>query len=215
MNYEMIMCIVPRGFAGLITDSARNAGARGCTVLSGRGTATSRILQILGIGETEKEIVLIVTDSQTAPGIKSSIKDSAKSKTHFGILFSIGTGNFSKATENIGTDTKGNDMETQDSSSRLITVIVNKDLAEDAMEAARKAGAKGGTILDARGTAREDDAKFFGVKLVPEKELLFILIDADKEKAVLEAIKALPCLSEKGSGIEFSLPVRDFTMLGA
>lgn len=215
MNYELIMSIVPRGYAGLVTDSARNAGAGGCTVLSGRGTATNRILQILGIGETEKEVVLIVSDNPTGPKIRESIIEATKSKSHFGIIFSIDIGNFSKAACYIDTEREGIDMKTQDSGSRLITVIVNKDLAEDAMEAARKAGAKGGTILNARGTAREDDAKFFGVKLVPEKELLFILIDADKEIAVLNAIKALPCLSEKGTGIEFSLPVRDFTMLGS
>lgn len=214
MNYELIMCIIPKGYAELITESSRKSGSTGGTVLSGRGTATNRILQLLGIGETEKELVLIVADSQIAPQIKAGIKEAASLKSHFGIIFSIDINNFSKAENNFNPEEKGNDMESQNNGSRLITVIVNKDLAEDAMDAARKAGAKGGTILEARGTAREDDAQFFGVKLVPEKELLFILIDADKEKAVLEAIKALPCLSEKGTGIEFSLPVRDFTVLG-
>lgn len=215
MNYELIMSIVPRGRASLVTDSARGAGADGGTVLSGRGTATSRILQILGIGETEKDVVLVVTDASASGSIRKAIKAAAEGFRHFGIMVSVDIAGFSKAEETMNADMKGNEMEKSDSGSRLITVIVNRDLAEDAMEAARKAGANGGTILSARGTAREDDAKFFGVKLVPEKELLFILVDAEKEKAVLEAVKSLPCLSEKGSGIEFSIPVRDFTVLGS
>jgi nitrogen regulatory protein PII len=97
---------------------------------------------------------------------------------------------------------------------KLISVIVNKGYAEDAMAAARKAGAKGGTILGARGTANENDARFFGVKLVPEKELLLILAPNDVADAVFEAVRALPCFAEKGSGIEFAVPVRDFALLG-
>jgi hypothetical protein len=97
---------------------------------------------------------------------------------------------------------------------RLISVIVNKGYAEDAMAAARKAGAGGGTILGARGTANEEDARFFGVRLVPEKELLLVLVADDVADAVFAAIRALPCFAEKGAGIEFSVPVREFTLLG-
>ncbi len=97
---------------------------------------------------------------------------------------------------------------------RLVHVIVNKGYAEDAMAAARKAGAGGGTILHARGTAREDDAKFFGVPIVPEKDTLLILVPTEKASAVFDAIRSLPCLAEKGSGIVFTLPVSDFSVLG-
>lgn len=97
----------------------------------------------------------------------------------------------------------------------LVGIVVNKGYAEDAMAAARKAGALGGTIVPARGTARPDDETFFGVKLVPEKELLLILADAALADAVLDAVRALPCFAEKGSGVAFRVPVRDFSALGA
>ena len=99
-------------------------------------------------------------------------------------------------------------------SHRMINVIVNKDYAEEAMAAARKAGAGGGTILNARGTARAGDVKFFGVQIVPEKELLVILAPEERADAILDAVKALPCLAQKGSGIVYSIPVRDFAVLG-
>ena len=96
----------------------------------------------------------------------------------------------------------------------MISVIVNKGYADDAMAAARKAGAGGGTVITARGTAREDDEKFFGVHIVPEKEMLIILVESGKKDAVLNAIKNLRCLSEPGSGIAFCAGVDDFILLG-
>ena len=82
------------------------------------------------------------------------------------------------------------------------------------MAAARKAGAGGGTVVNARGTAREDDAKFFGMHIVPEKEMLLIVVEHEKKDAVLESIRTLPCLAEPGSGIAFCSGVNDFTLLG-
>ena len=97
---------------------------------------------------------------------------------------------------------------------QVINVIVNKGYAEDAMAAARKAGASGGTIIGARGTAKEDDEQFFGMKIVPEKEMLIILVPEDKKNAIMEAVTALPCFSEPGSGIVFCNKANNFTLLG-
>ena len=96
----------------------------------------------------------------------------------------------------------------------LVSFIVNRGYADDAMAAARTAGAKGGTILNARGTGREEDVKFFGVTLVPEKEILLVVTEAGKAEAIVEAVRALPCLEAPGSGIAFSLAVEEFATLG-
>ena len=96
----------------------------------------------------------------------------------------------------------------------LAGIVGNKGYAEDAMAAARKAGATGGTVLPARGTARPDDESFFGVKLVPEKDMLVILAETERADAVVDAVKALPCFRERGSGVAFRVPVSDFAPLG-
>ena len=83
------------------------------------------------------------------------------------------------------------------------------------LEAARKAGAGGGTIIGARGTAREEDAAFFGMKIVPEKDMLIILVENEKVETVLNAVKSLDCLSQPGSGVAFCSSAHDFTFLGA
>lgn len=103
---------------------------------------------------------------------------------------------------------------TKNTTHKLITIIVNRGFAEDAMDAARKAGAGGGTIINARGTAKEGDAKFFGMEIIPEKDMIFVLAENEKADAILEAVRTLPCLSKPGSGIAFASPAENFTLLG-
>ena len=134
-------------------------------------------------------------------------------KAHFGILFSVDVYSFVKQANTLLSDVKGeNDM---NSTCKMITAIVNKGYAEDAMAAARKAGAQGGTIIAARGTAKEGDAKFFGMEIVPEKDMLIILVDNEKSEEVLDSIKNLTCLAKPGSGIVFESPAQNFTLLGS
>ncbi|MFA5698573.1 MAG: P-II family nitrogen regulator [Sphaerochaeta sp.] len=97
----------------------------------------------------------------------------------------------------------------------LISVIVNKGMAEEVMEAARGVGATGGTIIPARGTGKEEDVKFFGYPLVPEKDMLLILAGADQTGRILEAVNNLPILSTPGTGIAFCVDVERFMVFGA
>ena len=86
--------------------------------------------------------------------------------------------------------------------------------AEDIMSVARKAGATGGTILHGRGTAREEDGKFFGLTIVPEKDILLILAGTDKSRDILEAIRTSEFLQQEGLGIAFCSGVEEFVPLG-
>ncbi len=207
----MIITVVPRGEGEKMARAAVEGGAGGGTVLLGKGTAENSVLQFLGLGETAKDITMsVVRDDKATPALES-IKAKAAGHRHYGIAFTAGVGNFQRSGDEIS---KEEEKVMDKSGYRLINVIVNRGYAEDAMAAARSAGAKGGTILQARGTAREDDASFFGVQLVPEKEMLMIVVEEEKYEAVFNAVRSLKCFSEKGSGIEFSFPVSDFTVLG-
>ena len=101
-----------------------------------------------------------------------------------------------------------------ESGHKLITVIVNTGCAEDVMAVARKAGARGGTILTARGTGTEEDVKFFGISLVPEKDMLLIVAAGSIAPAILEAVAAMPALREPGGGIVYSVNIEEFIPLG-
>lgn len=90
----------------------------------------------------------------------------------------------------------------------LIVVIVNQGYDETVMAAARSAGARGGTIFNARGTAEAQDlVKFMGITIHPNKEILFILTSKTDRDKIMNAVKEAAGLATEGAGIIFSLPV--------
>ena len=89
----------------------------------------------------------------------------------------------------------------------LIVAIVNRGFSDLVMDAARKAGASGGTILHGRGTGVHEAAQFFGVAIQPEKELVLILTRAGERRAIMAAIAEGAQLYRQGRGLIFSLPV--------
>ncbi len=91
----------------------------------------------------------------------------------------------------------------------VIFAIVNSGYGEEAMEVARELGARGGTILNARGVAREDEAAFFGITIHAEKEILMLVVEKDMRDGILNALYKRMGMDKKAQGIAFSLPVSD------
>ena len=89
----------------------------------------------------------------------------------------------------------------------LVLCIVNSGYSESVMDAAKKAGARGGTVVNARGTAGKEAETFFGISVQEEKELVMILVAQEQKDAVLGAIYDEVGLDSAGQGIAFSLPV--------
>lgn len=209
---KLIITIVPRNKGDYISQSLKKIGSTGASIIYGKGTAKNQILEILGLGSAEKELVYVVSTNEEAKTFSNRIAEITNSeKKGFGISFTLNCNQFIKSGKIEFTEENEKTMSTH----TLITAIVNSGLAEDAMAAARKAGASGGTIINARGTGKEEDVSFFGIQIVPEKEMLIILASKEQEQSILNAITSLPCLQEKGSGITFCTDVENFTTLGA
>ncbi len=90
---------------------------------------------------------------------------------------------------------------------QVIFCIVNSGYSDIVMESAKKLGAKGGTIINARGTASKDAETFFGITIEAEKEIVMILVPSNKKEAILKALYEDAGLDKDGQGIAFSLPV--------
>lgn len=97
----------------------------------------------------------------------------------------------------------------------VIFAIVNAGFAEEAMEVARANGARGGTILGARGVAREKEAAFFGITLHADKEILMLVVEKTIRDNILNALYKEMGMDKKAQGITFSLPVSDVAGLAA
>lgn len=188
---SLLVVILERGQAQRLMERIRERGASGGSILLGRGTASSSILAALGLGDSKKEILISSLEDSVEKDVVAEVK-SRKMKSAMMAL--------------LGDKVKSN--------MQMIEIICERGYADDIMAVARKAGAKGGTVVNARGTANEEDSKFFGTAIVPEKEILLIVAEKEIAATVLEKIRDMDILKKKGMGIVFTLPVEDFALLG-
>jgi len=89
----------------------------------------------------------------------------------------------------------------------LICTIVNRGYADVVIAAAREAGARGSTVLYARGSGIREDETFIGFKIQLEKEVVLTLIKKEMVKDVITAITDKAGLTEESRGISFVMPV--------
>lgn len=90
-----------------------------------------------------------------------------------------------------------------------IIALVNTGFSDLVMDAARAEGARGGTVINARGTGDKSLEKKYGVAITPDKEMILIVVNVNIRDAVLSAIYKAAGLDTNGHGIAFSIPVDD------
>ena len=89
----------------------------------------------------------------------------------------------------------------------MIVCIVNNGFSEAVMDAAKAAGARGGTVINARGTADKEAEKFFNISIQPEKEMVLILVKSEIRDAVLHALYKGAGLGTPAHGLAFAARV--------
>lgn len=100
-----------------------------------------------------------------------------------------------------------------DNKFELVVCIVNAGFSQIVMQAARSAGAKGGTIIHARGSANPEAEEFFNINIQPDKEMLILLVPGEIKDAILQAIYKVAGTGTDAAGIAFSLPVSRTTTI--
>ena len=213
---RLLVTIVDRGKGQGAVALLQKYGSLFHTILLGRGTAKRELMDYLGLGETEKDVVFSsLYGPQTAHAMKRLASRLRMDMPGGGIAFTIAVtsvggaktlaylkGGMDKAAPKL------KEEEPMDNHAHsLIVTIVNRGFTDQVMDAASRAGARGGTVLHARGAGQEEAATFFGITIQPEKEVVMILVRRDQKQAVMQAIAKEAGLSAPGHGLSFSLPV--------
>ena len=94
-----------------------------------------------------------------------------------------------------------------DNNHEVIFCIVNAGFSELVMDAAKEAGARGGTVIHARGTANKEAEQYFQISIQPDKDIVMILVPHELKDAVLHSLYRNAGLKTAGQGIAFSMPV--------
>lgn len=184
-------------------------------VALGHGTANEQMLKLLAMDETEKAFCFsIVTGSKWAELKKAMQKQLWIEMPGVGIAFIVplssvaGKRELMYLTDGTGYQ-RGDETEMKGTAQELLVVICNQGYNEQVMDAAREAGAGGGTVIHARGTGMAKAEKFLGISLASEKDVIFIVTATEKKKAIMSAIMEKAGLETKAKAIVFSLPVED------
>ena len=89
----------------------------------------------------------------------------------------------------------------------VIFCVVNAGFSDAVMDAAKEFGARGGTVIHARGTANREAEKLYQITVQPEKEIVMILVSSEIKNDILHALYRAVGLNTPGQGIAFSMPV--------
>ena len=210
MELYYIITISDRDQAELLTGIYQAAGTGLVLTKLGWGTATGEQLSSYGLSATQKAVVSTVASREQA----QQIFKSAKRRLYIdipgnGVMMAVPLKSVAGGrTLGFLTDsTQTGGKPAMDFSHELIMVIMNEGYSDTVMDAARSAGAGGGTVLHAKGTGKARAEKFFGVSLADEKDVLYIVAHADEKAAIMQAIAGAAGPGTRAGAICFSLPI--------
>ncbi|MDD6491734.1 MAG: P-II family nitrogen regulator [Firmicutes bacterium] len=183
--------------------------------IMGRGTASGDILDYIGLESIEKVIIFSVQEEEGWFHLKNQLQKKLKiDAPGEGIAFIVplssigGKKPLQFLLENQNYQ-KEEESTLKDTERELIIVIANQGNIEMIMDAARGAGAYGGTVIHAIGTGMEQAVKFLGVSLAAEKEMIFIVTKKEQKNDIMKAIMEKAGIESRAGSIVFSLPVTD------
>lgn len=182
---------------------------------AGMGTAHSAVLDYLGIGATEKAVMLCLIPESDERALLGGIRRKfSASRAGKGIAFTMPLSGVSEIVANglvraaAEKSTDGNKiMKDEERKYDLIIAAVAVNHVEEAMDAARSAGAAGGTIVRARAVSNEKAEQFIGINLTDEQEILLIVAKRERKLAIMQALSEKAGLKTAAGGVIFSLPV--------
>lgn len=203
-----LLCVIAHyGHARKMIRFAQDQGCMGATVCYGMGTAPQKKwAALLDLTDARKEIILMMLDADQAEVIGDRI--AAKFKLHkpnHGIAFIM------PITQTLGSHFYSHqklENEVEKPMVQSIFVIVEKGQAEDVVQAATEAGARGGTVINARGSGVHETSKIFNIDITPEKEIVIILAENDLVGKINERLVETFKINEPGKGIIFVQDVK-------
>ncbi len=220
---KLLVSIVNTGDGQNIVDVINDFSISLNYTVQGTGTARSSVLDYLGIGTTEKEVIFAVIPENDEEAILREIR--TKMSLYLvgkGISFTLPLSAVSEIVANGLLGAAANKtadgskiMKNTERKYDLIVAAIAANNVDEAMESARSAGAVGGTVLRARSLGNTKAEQFIGISLQTEQEILLILSKREQKAAIMQALSESVGLKTESGGVLFSLPVDNTVGIGA
>ena len=214
-NIYLMTTVVDRKIINKYLDLYRENNLYVMFLTLGYGTASNDVLDYLGLDSTEKAVAYSVVEEDTWITVKKALEKKLRiDAPGGGIAFTIPLSSVGgKKTLQFLLETtdyqKREESTLKNTTHDLIVVIAEQGYTNLIMDAAREAGAYGGTVVHARGTGIEAAEKFMGITLSEEKEIIYIVTKSNEKNAIMKAIMEKAGTDSKAKSVCFSLPVTD------
>lgn len=216
-----LITVVNSGQASAIVKILTDQGVSAAYVCHGNGTASSDLYNVFGLSNQEKQVIFAPIRYSSYPEIKEALEqryEASKYAKGVSMLLAVEALIGKAAYKFLANQRDGNEAPKEvppmeeikaKENYEAIFAIVNNGYADLVMEAAKGAGARGGTVLNAHGTGNKEMEKFFGIVITPEKQIVMILVPKTIKDSVLTAIYNMAGLATKGQGIAFAVSASD------
>lgn len=198
-HLEMLVVIVEQNKASKVLHLADEKGVTASVAMLGIGTASRTLFDYLGLNDKKKAVLLLFGKTEEIEDLADYLVEKLElNKPNHGIAY------IESAFNVFGTeDNSSENIKRGETMYNAIYTIVEKGSAEDVIEAAQKAGSRGGTIVNARGSGSEEARKVFNMFIEPEKEIVLIISEEKMTKDIVDSIRKETGIEEQGKGIIF------------
>ena len=210
---ELVVAVVDTAQAESVLRVYRENRALVSFECMARGTARTEMLDLLGLGETSKAIVMCLAGHQLAQHLLERLGYELKMRyPGRGIAFSVPVTGIGVRWHKLLTQAEHTEVLDMDRAEKkdgfdVVAVVMEQGYTNLVMDVARKAGARGGTVISARGIAEDEVKQFFGIEIQAEKEIVFLVVKSEEKQEIMTAIMQAVGMKTKSHGIVLSLPV--------
>lgn len=210
-----VVIIIDTNSRTALTDFLDEAGISMYYQTHGIGTASSDFLNLCGLGDTRKTVVMCFVPKQRAHMLLAELNQAlGLHRRGTGIAVSIPLGGLQGWMYKLFEGKEVRDMEqstTQNKQQKIthamLLISVNQGYGEEVMRTARAAGATGGTILKGLRCLPDEAARHFGIPVQEEMEIISIVTPAGIRTEIMSAISAQHGINSPAHGIVTALPV--------
>ena len=211
VNIKLLFSILDDGFDKKIKSIFNKYGIKVKNVTHGMGTASPSVLDYFGLSETKKSIYFAIIPDYSEEKILNQInKEFNIESPGTGIAFTIPISSSNKYLSTVFDKGKKEEeqivMEKKNKYHLIITIVLEGHL-EQVMNAAKRAGASGGTVIRGRGLGNKEAIKFLGLEIEPEREIILNIVEEKIKTEVMEEITKSVGIKTKGKGVCIALPI--------
>lgn len=213
-SVEVVVAVVDTAQAERVLQVYRANHALIVLECMARGTARTEMLDLLGLGETSKALVICLASRTLAQHLLKRLGYELQMRyPGKGIAFSIPITGIGLRWHKLLVES--DQLEVTDDMDKaekkggfdIVAIAMEQGYTNLVMDVARQAGARGGTVISARGIDESEVKKFFGIEVQAEKEIVFLVVKSEEKQAIMTAIMKAVGIRTKSHGLVLSLPV--------